>query len=149
VIRDEILRDMRNGMTMAELRKKYRGQSQFYEAFRIFSGEMEKIVNEERSNIQDVRGKLSGAKAEFGGVDAARVKASGEVAGLRLEKDRLAAEVGIAEKRQDQLRGEVKVFEGRGFSPGVPVERGNLLVKLAGSQVFRPRGFRKELHEDS
>jgi hypothetical protein len=46
VIRDEILRDMRNGMTMAELRKKYKGQSQFHEALRIFSEEMERTVNE-------------------------------------------------------------------------------------------------------
>jgi hypothetical protein len=42
VILDEILQDLRNGMSWDDVKRKYRSQSQQYEALRIFLEEIEK-----------------------------------------------------------------------------------------------------------
>jgi predicted nucleic acid-binding Zn-ribbon protein len=119
VIRDEILQDLRNGMPWDEVKRKYSSQSQMYEAFRIFSEEMEKRLNEGRENLRKVQEKLSKANDDFQSVQSKKTKVADEVAKLRQERDQLKAEVGNMTEKRDQLCLEVKRLKKEGYTPEI------------------------------
>jgi hypothetical protein len=119
VIRDDILQDLRNGMSLVDVKKKYRSKSQLYEALRLFLDGLEKSLSSERENFQKVREKLSRTNAEFQSVESDRIKVAEEVAKLRREKQGQVAEVVNMTEKRDLLRLEVKRLEEKGFSPEI------------------------------
>ena len=71
-ISDEILAELKKGTSLSEIRKKYRSQSQLYEALDIFLFEADGMVQERNITLQSVIGELSERKAELESVKAAK-----------------------------------------------------------------------------
>jgi chromosome segregation ATPase len=106
-------------MLLDDVKRKYRSQSQLYEAFRIFSEEMHKRLNDMRENLRKIQEKLSEKNTEFQRVQSEWTKVDDEVAKLRREKQDLAGEVANMTKKRDGLRLEVTGLVKKGFSPKI------------------------------
>jgi hypothetical protein len=106
-------------MSLDDVKKKYRSQSQLYEAFRIFSEEMEQRLNDARENLRKVQENLSRTGAELRSVQNDRTKVADEVAKRRQERDHLKGELRDMTKKRDKRCLEVKRLEKKGYTPGI------------------------------
>lgn len=49
MIRDDVLQNLRKGMSLVDVKKEYRGKSQPYEALRLFLEDLENSLNNKRA----------------------------------------------------------------------------------------------------
>jgi hypothetical protein len=113
---EEILEDMRAGVSWSEICEKYRSRSQIYEALRIFlkesSGRYQKVQND----LVREQKKLEDTKTQHHGKIGAVKKLSGEISDLREEKEQLLKKVGDLKMEVIEFESRVSDLEERGFT---------------------------------
>jgi hypothetical protein len=115
-LKTELLQELRKGAPLAEIRRKFRSQSQLYEALREYLEETEKTVDIKRRNLQQVEDELSEAKHEISRIDHERSIISERVTKAETQLKGLLAEVKRAAEKMGELVAAERSLTARGFS---------------------------------
>jgi len=115
-IKDEILEELRKRTPLAEIRRKYRSQSQLYEAIREFLEETDKIVEEGQERLEKVEGGLLEAETELKRVDHQKKEVSMEVEELSKSREKLSKEVARKTEHLDSLNKDIAELRVKGFT---------------------------------
>ena len=115
-LKDEILAELQNQTPIEEIRRRFRSQSQLYEAIREFLEEADEIVEERRERLSKVTSGLTEAEAELDSVNTEKEKVSVEVQELAEAKERLSGEVRDKDAELAGLIAEIKELQVRGFT---------------------------------
>jgi len=116
VIKSDILEELRRGTPFAEIRTKFRSQSQLYEAVREYLEEVDETVGRKREDLRQVSEKLSVAENELQKVISERNMISERVAEQETRLKSLETEVREKAEKLHQLQSGMKELEARGFS---------------------------------
>lgn len=116
LIRDEILEELRKGTPLVEIRRKYRSQSQLYEAIRQFLEEADKIVKERQQKLQKVKAGLLEAEAKLKRVKRERLQVSREFRDLNQAREELSREVTRRTEELDRLNSDITELQTKGFT---------------------------------
>jgi len=115
-IKEEIVAELRNGTPLAEIRRKYRSQSQLYEAIREFLDEADKIVEEKQDQLEKAEESLLQSKAEFERINRQKEEALTELENLNKAKEKLIQEVRRRTEELDCLNADITGLQAKGFT---------------------------------
>jgi len=115
-IKDEILTELRNLTPLAEIRRKYRSQSQTYEAIRKFLEETDKTVKESQEKLETVNQETLAGQAELQTLKMEREMTSEETTKLQLEKETLVVEVANKRGELARLNAGMEELKEKGFT---------------------------------
>lgn len=134
-IKTEILRELRNGTPLAEVRGKYRSQSQLYEAIREFLWETDKTVKGARETSEKVEQQLRKTKAKLQQLRREKKQASREIEELQKEREVLTREVIGRTERLDRFNADITELRAKGFTPEI-LKRIATIEKRSGSDLL-------------
>jgi len=141
-ITEEILQELRRGRPLAEIRQKFRSQSQLYEALRIFLEEVDKKIEEtekrlveRKKELEEVERSLFELEAERNRLNSEREKVLGELRELVQEKEQLASTVSHLSEELDRLNANIVELREKGFTPKI-LKQIRTVIDRTGPQVL-------------
>lgn len=118
-IKDEILEELRKGTLFAEINRRFRSQSQKYEAMREFLGEAKEIVEKMHKEFEELRTDLLGTRTELEKANHEKEEVSGEIQELVQAKEKLSEEVSRKAAKLDRLNAAIEELRGKKFTPEI------------------------------
>jgi chromosome segregation ATPase len=134
-IRDEVLNELRNRTPLAEIREKFRSQSQMAEAIRIFLEESEGTIQQTQQEVDSVEAELSVMELKLQDEKSEREEVSKETGLLRQDKEKLDQEVKNASERLEQLKTDKVKFNAMGYTPKL-VEKLKKMLDRSGPELL-------------
>ena len=138
-IKDEVLKDLKNRVPLADIRRKYRSQSQLYGAFAEFFPEMEDKICEVQTVLDGLETRREEVGADVETLALEKNELSEDVEGLKEERDDLNTEVGDLRRELEKLDADVERFRGLGFTDEI-VSRLDEISALDGAEVWETLG---------
>ncbi len=134
-IKDEILMELRKRMPLAEIKRKYRSQSQLYEAIREFLQEADKIAEEALERLGRVEKGLSEAETELKRLNCEREKVSGELHELVQTREKLIGDVRRRTEELQRLNADITELQAKGFTSEI-VKKIMAIDSRSGSELL-------------
>jgi predicted nucleic acid-binding Zn-ribbon protein len=133
-IKNEILRKLREGIPLKEVKEQFRSQSQLYDAIREFLEEASNTIEERQMRLRKAEEDSLKATNELQRLDLEKNRLQEEVAGLGQTKQALAAEASRLTGKRNYLLDEMKKLELNGFTPQI-MEQLDTIVARSGQEL--------------
>jgi hypothetical protein len=134
-IKDEILEELRKRTPLEDIRRKYRSQSQFYEALRKFLVEVDKVTEEKQNKLEAIGARLLEAESECERIDSVNRELSKQTEELDRTKQKLTKEVAQKIEELDNLCAEIKGLQRKGFTAEI-VRKIKVIEDRSGSDLL-------------
>jgi len=115
-IKEEISEELRKRTPWAEIRRRYRSQSQTYDAIRIFLDEIDTTIGERQKELQELEESLFAVKDEFDRLNDQMGEVSKQREQLAQKKDEPNSEVESLSGQLTKLRENIAELQTKGFT---------------------------------